>query len=68
MDIGLSVIGARRLLLQRSFGSGLPLKKSGTDGIEASGITGAHPREDSLSQVGLGTRATGIMMDTSSNS
>ena len=65
MDIVLSVTGVRRLPLPKLFGSGFLPKKSGTDGMTASGITGVYPRKDSLSKAGPGTRDTGIMMDTS---
>jgi hypothetical protein len=49
-------------------GSGLPERKSGTDSMLVNGTTGDHPRLDSPEEDGPSTRATGIIVDTSSNS
>merc|ERR1712167_22303 len=62
-----SAAGARRLQLQASDGDGSHQRRSGTDSMMASGTTGAHPRTDSPLLDGPGTRATGIMVDTSSS-
>ena len=43
-----------------SDGDGMEEPTSGIDGGMEDGITGAHPREDSLDMDGPGTRATGI--------
>ena len=63
-----SVAGARNSKLQSKNGSGSKMKRSGTNTTMETGITGAHPRLDSLPLDGPGIRATGIMVDMSSNS
>merc|ERR1712167_456212 len=62
-----SAAGARRLRPQQSDGDGFQTRRFGTDSMMASGTTGAHPRTDSPPLDGPGTRATGIMVDTSSS-
>ena len=63
----LYVIGARRPNHLQLGGSGSSKRKCGTDGTMASGITGAHRRRASLQLDGLGIRATGIIVVTSSD-
>ena len=63
-----SAAGASKPRLLQSDGSGLPPRKSGTDGMTTNGTTGAHPNLDSPLPAGPGIRATGIMQAMSTNS